>query len=146
MAKDVDLEFVCRALSIFNGFDALSNEDVWWRTDDEYAPITLMVNCNDLFFWGCSDCEEITRENLPMLETTFAELKAMNKKDGEFYKETHLERCTPEVFCCRARKMRPQGACYDEKYYPKAIWPLFDSAGPERETGMGNPAARPAAA
>lgn len=145
MAKDVDLEFVCRALSIFNGFDALDSGDIWWRTDGEYAPITLLVNCNDLFVWGCADCEEITRENLPILEATFAELKALNKKDGVFYEETHLERCAPAVFCCRVRKMRPQGACYNEKYYPKAVWPLFDSAGPERETGFGNPVARPAA-
>ncbi len=141
--ENVDLDFVCRVLSIFNGFDALSNEDVWWRTDDEYAPISLFVNCNDLFLWGFSDCEEITRDNIDILESTFNELKNMNKKDGEFYKETHLERVTPAIFCCRVRGMRPQGACYNEQYYPKIVWPLFDAAGPERQTGLGNPKPRP---
>lgn len=127
--KNVNLEFVCRVLSVFNGFDGLSNDDVWWRTDDEYAPITLLVNCNDLFFWGCSDCEEVTPENISILEQAVKDVEAI----------TGSQRHADQVFCCRVRGMRPQGACYDERYFPKPIWPLFDAAGPERKTGLGNP-------
>jgi hypothetical protein len=134
--KDVSLEFVCRVLSIFNGFDGLSNDDVWWRTDTEYAPITLMVNCNDLFFWGCSDCEEVTPENIELLEKTVKEVHDL----------TGTDRYADALFVCRVRRMRPQGACYDERYIgPETLWPLYDACGPERKTDFGNPKARPAA-
>lgn len=129
----VTLDFVCRVLSIFDGFDRLSNDDVWWRTDDEYAPITLIVNCNDLFFWGCSDCETITPENVETLESAVRDVKALTGNNGG----------ADAVFCCRVRGMRPQGACYSTKYYPVEIWPLFDAAGPEREIGIGNPKSAP---
>ena len=62
--KNVDLKFVIRVLSVFNNFDEPDCEELWWRTDGEYAPVTFLVNCNDIFFWACSDCEEITRENV----------------------------------------------------------------------------------
>jgi len=127
-----DLAFVCRVLSIFDGFDRLSNDDVWWRTDDEYAPITLFVNCNDLFFWGCSDCEEITPDNIELLEQAVKDVKALTGNNGD----------ATAVFCCRARNMRPQNAWYSTNHFPAEIWPLFDAAGPEREVGPGNPKSR----
>ena len=43
---------------------------------------------------------------------------------------------SPSLFCCRVRKMRPQGAYY--KYIDKEVWHIFDEAGPEREVGKGN--------
>lgn len=121
-------EFVLRVLSIFDGFDGPSNEQVWWRTDEEYAPITLFVNCNDTFFWGCSDCETITPENVAVLEQAVADAQAADK---------HGASHATELFCARVRNMRPQGACY--KYYPRTMWPLFDACGEPRKTGLGNP-------
>ena len=99
--------------------------DVSWRCDGEYAPITFWVNCNDLFFWGSSDCETLTIENLPILEQAFADCKAVD-----------LEWAADMLFCARVRKERPQGAAYPKD--PKT-WPLFDACGPEREVGFGNP-------
>lgn len=134
--KNVDLNFVCRVLSIFDGFNGLSNDDVWWRTDDEYAPITLFINCNDVFLWGCSDCEEVTPDNIAILEQCVKDVELITER------RRHAE----VLFCCRVRNMRPQGAYYEERYCPKELWSLFDAAGPERETGVGNPKPRPAAA
>lgn len=103
-------------------------DDVWWRTDGKYAPVTFMVNCNDLFAWGCADCETLTAENIELLEQSYKDAAAVSEH-GEIYGAL--------LFCCRSRQMRPQGACYS--HFPKELWPLLDKCGEERETGFGNP-------
>jgi hypothetical protein len=99
-------------------------DDIWWRVDGEYAPLTIFVNCNDLFFWGCSDAETITIDNIGIFEQAY--------KDSIDHGGL--------LFCCRVRGMRPQGAYY--KYLDDAEKPLFDACGPEREIGLGNPSAQ----
>jgi hypothetical protein len=119
-----------RVLKIFSEHDAC--DEVWWRTDGEYAPVTFLVNCNDLFYWGCADAEPVTKDNIDNLEGAYSD--AVNaSKDGEIY--AHL------LFCCRAREMRPQGAYYD--HIPKEMWSMLDACGEDRETGLGNPKPRP---
>lgn len=134
MARDTDLDLVVRAATVFNGFDGPSSDDLWWRTGDEYAPITLLVNCNDFFAWGCGDCEEVTKDNIAVLEQAAKDIAAVTA-DGD-YKDAGL------LFCARVRGVRPQGA-----YYPhldKETWPLFDACGPERTAGVvGNPLKQP---
>lgn len=101
------------------------HDSLWWRVYDDR--VVWLVNCNDLFAWGCSDCEEITEENFPMLEQAFKDCcEAIGKHSFNY----------SDLWIARVRKMRPQGAAYpdDEK-----LWPLFDACGPERPTGMGNP-------
>lgn len=114
----MNLEFVLGVLEVMSGDNTT---DLWWRTKDEYAPITFFVNCNDIFMWGCSDAETITPENLLVLKQSYAD------------SEDH----GAELFCARVRQMRPQGAWYS--YCPREEWHLFDACGPERETGFGNP-------
>lgn len=103
--------------------------EVAWQYDEEicYAAndiITPFVNCNDTFFWGCSDAEDIeSREDIDLLKKSFEDV-------GGHY-------CGSDLFCARKRKCRPQGACYT--YYPEEYWHLFDECGEERETGLGNP-------
>lgn len=96
-------------------------DDVWWRVDGEYAPVTMLINCNDLFYWACADAEIVTDKNIDVLEQSY--------KDSQDYGGI--------LFCCRVRGMRPQGAYY--KYIPKDEHKLFDACGPERPTGIGNP-------
>ncbi len=119
-------EFVLRVLQIFSKYD--SHDNLWWRTDDKYAPVTFFVNCNDLFFWAYADLEEITEQNIDCLEQSFVDASAAHE-DGDIYGTM--------LFCCRQRKMRPQGAAYPKV---QELWPLFDACGPEREIGFGNPA------
>lgn len=126
LTKD-DFDVIIRIMAAFNGFgDSPSTDDIWWRTDAEYAPVTMMVNCNDLFFWGCADCEEITPEDIDALEKAIADAKAVD--DGG---NGHL------LWVARKRGMRPQGAYY--KYFKEGMKALFNECGPERETGFGNP-------
>jgi hypothetical protein len=111
-------DFIMRVLRTFAMCPNDLCDSVWWRVDNEYAPITFFVNCNDLFWWATSDAEKITPENISVLEQSIAEC-------GEHALEG------VELFCCRVRKMRPQGCCY--KKIPRELWPLFDAAGPERD-------------
>lgn len=54
MTLEEQLAFISDVLTygdLDNGTTALW-EDIWWRTDDGYYPVTFLVNCNDLFWWG----------------------------------------------------------------------------------------------
>jgi len=106
---------------------SIHREDIYWRCDGEFASITFFVNCNDLFYWGCADGEEITVESLPVLKQAFEDCEKAVKW-GRLW--------AMQLYCCRMRKMRPQGCCYPKQ---KELWPLVDACGPERETGFGNP-------
>jgi len=120
-------QFILEVLQLTAMFPNNLCDELLWRCDGEYAPITFFINCNDMFYWGCADCETITKENLHIFKKAVEDLKeckGASKYDG------------PSLFCCRVRKMRPQGAYY--KYIDKEVWNLFDEAGPEREVGNGN--------
>lgn len=89
-----------------------------------YAGEKPCVNCNDLFYWGCADSEDISEE-------TFGEfIKAINECGGN-------EAIGADLYCCRRRKMRPQGACYS--YIPKEYWELFNACGDARDVDFLNP-------
>jgi len=108
-------------------------EEIWWRTDDEYAPVTFFVNCNDLFFWATSDCEKVTPENIHLLKKSFTDVEAIEE----------FSQLGGSLFCCRSRKMRPQGAAYPKD---ERLWPLFDECGPNRDVDkelFGNPKKHP---
>lgn len=130
--KAIDTEFILKVLRIFNGFDGPSCDAIWWRTDGEYAPVTFLVNCNDEFWWASADCERLTPENLPILERAIADCKAAVPRLGKIWAST--------LFVARVRGMRPQGAAYPSE---RALWPLFDACGPEREVDFGNPKSAP---
>lgn len=114
-----DFNTVCRACAVFNGLDGPYG--LWWRTDAEYAPLTLFVNCNDLFYWGSADCEEVHAGNVSDLERARDDLRAI----GDL-----CEGFADILFAARLRKMRPQGPYYNS--IPKETWALFDACGPER--------------
>jgi hypothetical protein len=97
-------------------------EDLFIEEKIGYWNQTMYITCNDTFFWGCSDCEPITFEELPEL----IECYKLSPKFGG------------ELWVARKRKMRPQGASYKE-CYPKEEWPLFDACGLPREAKIGNP-------
>jgi hypothetical protein len=81
----------------------------------------VFVICNDVFYWGTADLEEVTPENFHILEQSL--------KDDEFYGDI--------LFCARVRKMRPQGAFY--KSLDDNQKKLFNECGPEREIDLTNP-------
>ena len=112
-------EFVERLLKITAIHDFCAS--ISWTEKLEF-----FVNCNDLFFWGCSDLEDIsTDKDLDLLEKSFI--------DAPIY--------GAELYCARKRNMRPQGAIY--KYITKEEVRFFDECGPRREVGPGNPVDKP---
>lgn len=121
-------DFTMRVLTFFSRHDV--HDALWWKVVN--GKVQWFVNCNDVFAWGCSDCEELTTENFPILEQAMTDAIAAEKDVGELYAD--------ELFVSRVRGMRPQTASYP--HYPKEMWPLFDACGPEREAGFGNPYTR----
>lgn len=119
----IQVEFVYRWLDLACRYDM--QDSFWWRTDGEYAPVTIFVNCNDLFWWATADSEQVTPDNLDVLEQAIKDCRAIDDCSS----------CGIDLFCCRLRKMRPQGACY--KHIKKELWHLFDAAGPERAVDNG---------
>lgn len=103
---------------------------IWWRCDTQFAPVSFLVGCNDLFFWGCADLEELTPSNIDVFEKAIEDVRAASGS------------CCygPELFCARVRKMRPQGRAYPGD---RKLWPLFDACGPERTVGPSDPANTP---
>jgi hypothetical protein len=124
--KENAYDFTIRVLTLIRQKDLHST--FYWITDGEYAPLTFFLNCNDLMAWGASGCYDITPDNIDRLEKTIEECEAIDCYDGA------IIGC--DLFVCRERKMRPQGAVYPED---RRFWPLFDACGPEREVGLGNP-------
>ncbi len=110
----MDSEFVSSLLKIIANHDF--HDDLFWTEE-----LKFYVNCNDLFHWGRSDLEPVLKEDLELLE------KSLND-----------DCCTGSwLYCCRKRRMRPQGACY--KHIEMSKWSLFNNCGPERELDLGNP-------
>lgn len=93
--------------------DLLMEEQLMLFMHDD--SITLAVNCSDTFYWGCSDSEDITFDEIPDL----AACRELSPVHGG------------ELWCARKRNMRPQTASYKE-CYPIDEWHLFDAAGPVR--------------
>lgn len=80
-----------------------------WFDSKTPEKVKLIVDCNDLFFWGCADAEEFSEQDIPDL------LKALDEspKHGSV------------LWCCRKRKMRPQAAYYKLFSAEEAL--LFDA-------------------
>lgn len=130
------LAFTARVLAVFDRYD--QHESLFWRTGEKYGggvydtPAQFFARCSDLFYWGCADLEEITPGNVAVLEGAMADAKAADQVVGACH--------GGELFCCRVRGMRPQGAAYPPEV---ELWPLFDACGPERPCDGGNPRPHP---
>lgn len=115
----MNTEFVERLLKLF------AENDFWgelgWNKD-----LQFWVVCSDVFSWGTADAENVDEGTIDVLEQAIADCGG--DVDGI------------TLYACRQRKMRPQGAMYqnlEEKH-----WPLFDACGPKREKGFMNPVDR----
>jgi len=115
MTNETDILKILKVIS-----DCDMHEDLWWRCDGKYAPITFFINCNDLFYWGTANLEEINMDNLAMLEQAKRDCEKIDKLLGSLYID--------QLFCCRCRGMRPQRAAYPKD---KRFRALFDACGQE---------------
>lgn len=136
-ASDDTLERVLRVSA-----GAREHHTIWWRPGyyqcgDDLA-MRLMVSCSDVFAWGCADAEAISAETVALLEQSYADVRQVLAEAGaDDWDGTEWA----YLYCARVRGERPQGAVYAHLH--SATWPLFDAAGPARETGFGNPKPHP---
>jgi hypothetical protein len=100
---------------------------IWWTCDND--ELQFLVNCNDIFYWGCADAEEIsTTEDFALFEQSYRDCIALDSMSYDW----------PLLYCARKRNMRPQGTAYSSQIR-KEVHELFNAAGPEREINFGNP-------
>lgn len=128
------------------GWKADSPEYVFWRPDapDGWRAYAI---CSDTFAWATADAEEITPEDLPLLQQCLEDLLIV---ESEYAGVPISDMATPDrndsvataylgaLFAARKRKLRPMRCVYGDM---NAIGPrtaaLFDAAGPEREDPEG---------
>jgi len=119
-------EYKIKLLKLVAEYDI--QHTLFWSED-----LSFYFLCNDFFYWGCADAEDIeNQEDVDLLEQCIKDCRAVQQ-----FGENHAT----ELFCARKQKMRPQGAFY--KFIKKEFWPLFDACGPEREVDIVNPEPQP---
>lgn len=112
-------------------------EMVWWRTDDEYAPVTFLVNVNDQFY-PAADAEAITPENLDVFKQAVADCAELDRQQpptpediGKGTDGYAISRADV-LFVARLRKTRLWKRKHEK--YPTRLQPLLLAAG---DTGCG---------
>lgn len=129
MSNKKMIGFIMAVLKLCDRFEI--HDSLYWDFEDGDDKISFTITCNDVFWWGCSDCEKITPENIHLLEKSLDDCKKISRITVLY---------GTDLFVARVRKMRPQGAAYRNNLPDyKKLWLLYDSCGPERELGLGNP-------
>ena len=114
------LAFTARVLDVLQ-FD--NTDDLWWRRaspDAKSGPIKFFIKCSDTFAYACADLEEITPENIDLLEQTFAYVKAVSKL-GDCYASI--------LWVARVRKQKPLALWMERNLSDPeldGLRPLFD--------------------
>lgn len=116
-APEVSNKFIKDLLIIMTKHDFC--EELYWDKKLEF-----FILCNDIFFWGSADAEEIFQEDLELLEQSLID----DPYTGNL------------LYCARKRQLRPQNAAYPMVL--KEYWHFYDTCGPEREIDMLNPQSR----
>jgi hypothetical protein len=117
----VNPEQAARVLAAFEKADDF--ESLMWRvTLKPYCvtEIKMFAGCSDFFHLATADAEEITADDLPLVEQCVADLGGTGE---EFY--------LAELFAARKRKMRPLRSAY--KGMAPAVAALFDGCSTEEE-------------
>ncbi len=115
MKNEINLDFLLQVLSLTAD---ISYTDIWWRTDGDYAPVSIFINCNNVFDQGFGDCEGITPQNIHLLEEAARDIRAITQYGDEYI---------PMLFCARVRGIRPRDEAYPEN---EALWSLLNDCGP----------------
>jgi hypothetical protein len=87
----------------------------WWRNEDK-ENISVFVNCNDIFAWGCADAEDLPHKDIE-------NLWRMWRKDPSW---------GTAIWCIQKRKQMPQKPVED-LIRKAGIWDL-DSMGLDPNT------------
>lgn len=67
-------ETLIRVLAVWESCDI--SDGITWRVHEQ--DVKVFALCNDLFWWATADLEEITEDDLPLLERCAADLRTVN--------------------------------------------------------------------
>lgn len=111
------IEFLLRMMAkIDQGLEGL-----WPRIQDD-GSVGMMVNANDLFYWGTADGEMFEAGDELLLDECLCDLTMADPDYGDCY--------LLELFCCRKRGMRPQRPFF-RTYSPKEKAYVADKLSPD---------------
>jgi len=121
MANDRDhYRRVMRAFGFGHG-GADACDALWWRTEAD-GTVRLFALCSDFFHWATADCEEITPDDVDLVERCLADLTAIDETWALGF-----------LYAARKRHMRPLPALLnDEAEHPPPLRDLFLACGLER--------------
>jgi hypothetical protein len=119
-------DFVMRVLIAFAMSPHDLCEELSWRVDGQYAPITFLVNCSDTFAWATADCEPLTPETIDVFEQVVADIRAAVPDDAQRAVYVYAAM----LYAARQRGMRPMREAYPREYVKLAE--LLDACGPAR--------------
>lgn len=91
---------------------------LYW--DDNDGSLGLRANCNDFFWWGVSDSEDVAEADVEPLHQALRDTSAAGSPS-----------LAMDLLVARKRGMRPQRPCYED--WSPEIAALFDACGPERD-------------
>jgi hypothetical protein len=123
---DTDPEFILRVL---RAVAPENTDDLWWRCDGTYGPVTFFITCNDEFYPG-GDCEAVTPENIHILEAAYEDCRRI-ADIADTWAHT--------LFVARVRGQRPRQRVYPKtaagiltESAAKALSALLDACGDAR--------------
>lgn len=116
--------FVLRVLDLIGRADL--HDDLYWRTDGDYAPVTFFIHCSDLFSWATADAEPLTPDTLPAFEKAIADVQAASGSSL----------WGPSLYAARQRRQRPMRRAYPGH---EPLHGLFDACGPAPAEVAGGP-------
>lgn len=86
-------KYVVEVLRLFGEADC--QEELMWQVAD--GDVSFSALCSDTFDWGTADSERIEREDLPLLQRCYDDLRGLDS--GLWY--------LPTLFAARKRKRVP---------------------------------------
>lgn len=134
---DTDTDTLTYVLEVLEFAERTGSEfEIDWSVEKYERSLRFYYRCNDTYFWGTSDAEEIELGDIDTINKVYEEVMKLLPDESYYSMATNALL----VWASRKRGMRPQGCAYPEH---KALWPLLDACGPERESGIGCSNKRP---
>jgi len=99
-----------QALAFLLSTDVLFLNTHWYKKDwneEQQSLFCVLVNCNDVFYWGSADAEEIKSDDMNTLWNYYCKDKIWG----------------PAIWCIKQRGMMPQKPVYDD-IMEKGTWNL----------------------
>lgn len=119
--KVAKADLVLRILTLLAEADAHSY--FFWDSND--GEFRFYIRCDDTFALAAADAEEVTADNIAILERSMKDVQASVANDLEGFYEWHWGAI---LFCARMRKQLPvEIVPRDLRANPK-IWALFEHA------------------